>query len=404
MFIEREAHRRIFQIYVILMLSLLIFLVSRWFLGFSSHLERLSAITLFYLTDFFILLLFVRFVDRTIFSEMGFTSKNLAKAIGLGFTASAGYIIMVPFFGIPPAFRIPEVLLLILTCFSVGLTEESFFRGYIQRKMKMVHDETSAVIYTAFLFSAAHIPSYVLGHDAGFLSVLTAVEALRSIAVLGALFGFLHEAVENIWCVVTAHATWDLYLMLFPPASLDYVQMLLFLALSSLSASGTLGLSIVLAVERRRAPLTVPLKMPPKKPWQETITLNYPTEIRSTTGREMSDFKFCPYCGGSLPQGCFYCPHCGKQIRAPAREKPSPIPPPPPPPPGALTAHLWPGLQRVKPLAERGDDELYERLLKIYVDFYGGRRVLDKKIESYIRSGLTRKEALVKLAMEEKLI
>ena len=61
-------------------------------------------------------------------------------------------------------------------------------------------------------------------------------------------------------------------------------------------------------------------------------------------------------------------------------------------------------MQRVKPLAERGDDELYERLVKIYVNFYGGRRVLDKKIESYIRSGLTRKEVLVKLAMEEKLI
>jgi hypothetical protein len=49
-------------------------------------------------------------------------------------------------------------------------------------------------------------------------------------------------------------------------------------------------------------------------------------------------------------------------------------------------------------------EELYEQLVQVYTQFYGGKGDLESKIKSSMDQGLSREEAIHKLAEKEKLI
>lgn len=279
------------QIYVILLISLILFLVIEKGLPRYPEWIHLLIASIFYILDFSILIFFVRFLDRESFKELGFTLKNMKVALLSGFIASAGLILSVTLFGIPPAFLGGEFLLLVFATFLIGLTEEGYFRGYIQGKLKQIQSKTSAIVLTAVLFAFAHIPKYVVSYE-GPIFILVTVEAVRSITIIGVLFGFLYDVVENLWCVIIAHMTWNLYLLEFPPTSLsDPMSMLTFLLVSTFLTYGTLGISMAITFQTVKVPFVVSLgKTPPKPP------------------------RTCPYCKSILRKDFVYCPTCGREI------------------------------------------------------------------------------------------
>jgi len=290
--LKGKVQTRVAQIYVVLLISLILFLVIEKSIPKYPEGTRLLIISVFYILDFGILFFFVRFLDRESFKELGFTSKNMKAALLSGFTASAGLILLVPFFGIPPAFLGGEFLVLVFATFLIGLTEEGFFRGYIQGKLKQIRSKTSAIVLTAVLFAFAHIPKYIVSYE-GPIYILVTVEAVRSITIIGVLFGFLYDIVENLWCVIIAHMTWNLYLLEFPPTFLlaDPILMLTFLLVSTFLTCGTLGFSMAIAFHAVKVPFVVSSGKPPPKPP-----------------------RTCPYCKSVLRKNFVYCPTCGRKM------------------------------------------------------------------------------------------
>jgi membrane protease YdiL (CAAX protease family) len=290
--LKRKVQTRLAQIYVILVASLILFLMMEKSLPKYPEWSRLLIISIFYILDLSILILFVRFLDHGSLKELGFTSKNVKTALLSGFTASAGLILLVPFFGIPPAFLGGEFLVLVFATFLIGLTEEVYFRGYIQGKLKQIQSKTSAIVSTAILFAFAHVPSYIVSYE-GLFFILITIEAIRSITIIGILFGFLYDTVENLWCVIIAHMTWDLYLLEFPPTflSTNPLAMLTFILMSTFLTYGTLGFSMAIAFHTVKVPFVVQSGKPPPKPP-----------------------RTCPYCKSILGKNFAYCPKCGRKM------------------------------------------------------------------------------------------
>jgi len=306
-----KAYSHVAQIYAILILSIIAFHV----LGGEAAPSLPGKLLLtgaFYVADFLVLMLFVSFVHRTPLRDLGFTSENRVVALASGLLASAGYIVLVPFFQVPAAFSGIELWIPLFACFMIGLTEEGFFRGYIQGRLKQAHESATAIALTALLFSAAHIPKYLLGYPGGLYASVLIVEALRSVLIIGVLLGFLYEIVGNLWCVILAHATWDLYLILFPPPqSLDLTSLLGFLLLSTVTTGGTMGASVAWALQRTRTPLIIPWREPPRA---EALR-GEPAERPRTPARPGVTRRHCTHCGAGIPPDAVFCGICGKRIQ-----------------------------------------------------------------------------------------
>ena len=61
--------------------------------------------------------------------------------------------------------------------------------------------------------------------------------------------------------------------------------------------------------------------------------------------------------------------------------------------------------KKMKAKEPKTPEEFYEKLLYIYTNIYGGgKRVLELKIKSFMKQGLSREESIRKLAEKEKLI
>ncbi len=72
-----------------------------------------------------------------------------------------------------------------------------------------------------------------------------------------------------------------------------------------------------------------------------------------------------------------------------------------------LKKHLEMGKPLEAELA-RSPEELYEEILRVYTEFYGGgqtinRQVLENEIKSFTKQGLSREEAITKIAEKEKI-
>jgi len=97
--------------------------------------------------------------------------------------------------------------------FMVGLGEEIFWRGFIQKKMRNVLPKHFAIWVTAILFGLVHsYLFFVLPFKEGSIMV-------GLIALAGAFWGYLYERFDNIWAPalshgVTAFVVWKYFVFL----------------------------------------------------------------------------------------------------------------------------------------------------------------------------------------------
>lgn len=94
------------------------------------------------------------------------------------------------------------------------------------------------------------------------------------------------------------------------------------------------------------------------------------------------DYKSCPFCGVTLEHPSALCPSCGNKI----------LP--------TFNFCYFCGLN-----LEKSVEDLYEKVLQSWISIEGGgRRRLELKIKHYEESGLTREQAIRKIAKELKIL
>ncbi len=108
------------------------------------------------------------------------------------------------------AFATRAIVGAVLPLFTAALPEEIFYRGLLQCRMERVAGRAPAVIVSATLFAAFHVPSRYLLSDGGIegqagdlLSVIvgTGVPAL----IVGLIFSFIWDRYRSLPILVAAH-------------------------------------------------------------------------------------------------------------------------------------------------------------------------------------------------------
>lgn len=95
----------------------------------------------------------------------------------------------------------------------VGITEEMMFRGYVFNALLKHFSFAWANALQAIAFAAMHIPRYLTTVPP--MSPLTWISNLVSVAILGAIFGWLYAKSRSLWPGIAVHMTWDILVTLF---------------------------------------------------------------------------------------------------------------------------------------------------------------------------------------------
>lgn len=94
---------------------------------------------------------------------------------------------------------------LIITTLTVGIFEESVFRGWFLNAMAHFTSEWKANLISSALFVFIHYPSWIVhGYD-----VVTIISNSVSIYILSLLFGWTFKKSKSIWTGAIFHSFWD---------------------------------------------------------------------------------------------------------------------------------------------------------------------------------------------------
>lgn len=165
------------------------------------------------LGTFAILWVFMRYVDRRRFSDLGFQTApgRLAEFwTGLGLAAgimTVGFVLLlllgqIRFMHV--AFDLRELIVLVAYFTIVSVVEETLYRGYLLRNLMDSFDRYAALLISAAIFAVLH----AIAPDAGLLS--TAVTFLA-----GIMLGLSYVHTRNLWFPIGLHLGWNLFQSLY---------------------------------------------------------------------------------------------------------------------------------------------------------------------------------------------
>ncbi|QTD38193.1 CPBP family intramembrane metalloprotease [Polaribacter batillariae] len=157
---------------------------------------------------FLVIWLFMKFVDKEKFIELGFQTKNRFKdffyGIIIGFIIMVlGYLLLIYFkeiFFVKINFDIKELLISICLFTIVAIVEETLFRGYVLKNLMSSFHKYIALILSSILFSLAH--SFNPNVDLFSLFVLF---------LAGIVLGLSYIYTKNLWFPIAMHLSWNLF-------------------------------------------------------------------------------------------------------------------------------------------------------------------------------------------------
>jgi len=214
-------------VYAYLMVIIIIFLIISlfYFDNLSINTSLLVEIGLYAcLLGSFLLLVLLD--PHTNSQELGISTQNMLTSLFIGIFVSSGFVITALLFWVGPiTTNTVTILELAILTALIGITEELYFRGYIESKLRKTTSTFRAILFTGLFFAFLHIPKLfiapIITQDISyFVSIPSAVQSL---VVLGFLFGFIRENTKNIIGPIVAHATWDFYLLIYTP--MNYTQL-----------------------------------------------------------------------------------------------------------------------------------------------------------------------------------
>ena len=95
---------------------------------------------------------------------------------------------------------------LIVTAATVGIFEESVFRGWFLNALSAFVSERKANLISSALFVLIHYPGWIF---AGYELTTIAVTSI-SVYALGLIFGWVFRKNRSIWTAAILHSAWDL--------------------------------------------------------------------------------------------------------------------------------------------------------------------------------------------------
>lgn len=165
-----------------------------------------------FLGTIFLIWLFMRFVDKESFIELGFQIKNRGKDALIG--TFLGLIIMgMGYIGLSLSheivfeklnFNLMEFLFTTLIFLMVAVLEEALFRGYILKNLMLSFNKYIALILSSILFALMH------GANPN-ISTLS----LLGLFLAGMALGAPYIYTRNLWYPIAFHFSWNFFQSLF---------------------------------------------------------------------------------------------------------------------------------------------------------------------------------------------
>ncbi len=178
-------------------------------LNFQKSSEQTLIISFFSLLGTSLVVwIFMKYIDKENFIELGFHTKNRLNEFYLGFLIGA--VIMISGFVLlqfldeinfqKTLFNFEELIYSMLLFLAVSITEEVLFRGYILRNLMLSFNKYFALILSSSLFSLMH----------GFNPNID-LFGLVSIFIAGIFLGITYIHTKNLWFPIALHFSWNFF-------------------------------------------------------------------------------------------------------------------------------------------------------------------------------------------------
>jgi len=160
------------------------------------------------LGTFFLLWLFMKYVDKEKFINLGFSIKDRLKDFNVGLISGAvimiiGYFLLL-FLGEihfkEIVFDGKETIISVLIFIFVAFAEEVLFRGYILRNLMISFNKYVALIISSLLFSLIHGSNPNMDLFSFF-----------DLFLAGILLGISYIYTKNLWFPIALHFSWNLF-------------------------------------------------------------------------------------------------------------------------------------------------------------------------------------------------
>lgn len=157
---------------------------------------------------FFIIWIFMKFVDKEQFIELGFQTKNRLKDFIIGsiiglIIMTIGYFLLIYFkeiFFLKVNFKLEELIKSILLFTIVAIVEETLFRGYILKNLMSSFNKYTALILSSILFSIMHG-----------VNPNISLFSLFDLFLVGIVLGLSYIYTKNLWFPIAIHLSWNLF-------------------------------------------------------------------------------------------------------------------------------------------------------------------------------------------------
>lgn len=220
---EKNGWLRVLLIIIPFILTLIIFqIIGYWVMGIdifnptsiaeTTSFQKAISTSFSLLGTLFILWLFMKFVDKRPFIDLGLHLKNRGKDIFTGLIL--GFVIMAVGYGMLKVsnelsvteivFQMSNFFFLILLFVFVAFAEELITRGYILRNLMQSTNKYIALILSSLIFSAMH----------GFNPHMSWFSWL-SLFLAGILLGITYIYTQNLWFPIALHFSWNFFQSLF---------------------------------------------------------------------------------------------------------------------------------------------------------------------------------------------
>ncbi len=178
-------------------------------LDYKESSEQQLIISLFgLLGTFLVLWIFMKYVDREKFIELGFQTKKRSVDFIVGTVVA--FITMVLGFGLLIGleeinysrfiFNPDELLISVILFLIVALVEEALFRGYVLKNLMLSSNKYVALVISSVLFSLMH----------GFNPNMSLFSFFHLFCA-GMILGITYIYTKNLWYPIGLHFGWNLF-------------------------------------------------------------------------------------------------------------------------------------------------------------------------------------------------
>ncbi|MCY2686562.1 CPBP family intramembrane glutamic endopeptidase [Salinimicrobium sp. TH3] len=170
--------------------------------------QQLTVLFFGLLGTFLVLWIFMKYVDREKFIDLGFQLKNrsvdfiVGTAVGL-ITMVFGYILLIGIDEINYSefnFNPEDLLISVLLFLIVALVEEALFRGYVLKNLMLSCNKYFALIISSALFSLMH----------GFNPNMS-LFSFFGLFCAGIILGITYVYTKNLWYPIGLHFGWNFF-------------------------------------------------------------------------------------------------------------------------------------------------------------------------------------------------